>query len=146
MINSNELFLSGRINDVSYKTTKNEQEYATVKLVTNSYQYRNGKMESYPTFISLMVFNKKQVDYLKDVGATKSDFANVRGKLSNSKSNKGFVQLSVLVSDITIAKKTKDDEPNLDDILSLENIEEDFWWQLMTKWKKYHVLFANVVV
>lgn len=126
MINQNEVFLSGRVNDVAYKTTKTEKQYATVKIITNTYQRRNGKTESYPTFISLMVFNEKQVEYLKEIDVKKGDFANVRGKLSNSKSNKGFVQLSVLVSDITIARVTKEDTPNTDDVMELEEPIDDF--------------------
>lgn len=126
MINQNEVFLSGRVNDVAYKTTKTEKQYATIKIITNTYQHRNGKTESYPTFISLMVFNEKQVEYLKEIDVKKGDFANVRGKLSNSKSNKGFVQLSVLVSDITIARVTKEDTPNTDDVMELEEPIDDF--------------------
>lgn len=128
MIDSNEIYLSGHINAVSYKMTKNEKEFATVKLVTNSYQLRKGKLESFPTFLTVMVFNPKQVAYLKEVEAQKGDFANVRGKLTNTKSTKGFAQLSVLVTDITVAKRAKDEEPNLDDIVSLENeeVEDDF--------------------
>lgn len=126
MINSNDVFLSGRVNDINYHTTKNGQEYATVKLVTNSFRQKNGKIESYPTFVSLLVFNAKQVDYLKDTVAKKGDFANIRGKLSNSKNPNGFIQLSVLVSDITVARKSDSDEPNIDDVLSLEEGMEDF--------------------
>lgn len=124
----NIVMISGRITNIKYSATKKGNEFASVGVVTNSYVVKNNKTESYPTFMTLMCFDEKLITYLKDVCATKGDSINATARITNSKGNTGYVQLSLLTSDIVIAKKTNNnDGPNANDIITSNEIfMEDF--------------------
>ena len=126
MIHENYVYVAGKVTGVTFHMTRNGTEYAIVKMVVVKYK---GENEKYPAFLSLMVFNENQVKYLKAVFAKEGDFANVVGELSSTKSSQGYMQLTILVKDITIAKTKRDakETPNLDDVVEMdEAMEDDF--------------------
>ena len=128
MIHNNIVFISGRVGDIKYHTTKKSDEFATVNVIINSFKPSpKGGYDNYPTFVSVMVFDKRQVDYIKNVSISKGDTVSITAKLSNSKNKSGFMQLTILASNIIVAKNDKDNfEPNADDIMTTDDFIEDF--------------------
>ena len=120
MIDNNDVYVSGRVKNARFHTSKNGKEFVSLNIVVSNLafgQSNNGKKESFPTYLSVMVFNPKQVEYIKNCGAVEGDFANIHGMLSNVKNSNGYGQLSVTVLDVTIAKSGNAESPNVDDVL-----------------------------
>lgn len=116
MIDNNDVYVSGRVKNARFHTSKNGKEFVSLNIVVSNLAF-GSKKDTFPTYLSVMVFNTKQVEYIKNCGAVEGDFANIHGILSNVKNSNGYGQLSVTVLDVTIAKSGNADSPNVDDAL-----------------------------
>lgn len=110
-MDKNIVHLEGIIGD-DYKVGKTNEgkEFCTFSLCINSYskQFSDSTERNHSvTYIRVMVFDKKKVEYLINVDAKRGQRAIVFGRLASHRSEyKGidFIQNNVVVRDISIVK------------------------------------------
>lgn len=111
MIDKNIVLLDGIIGDgYGYGKTQEGKEFATFCLILNNNlkEYTDSTSKRhYETYIRIFVYEKRLVEYLKDVGAHRGNRVSVFGRLSSCKNErKGitFMTLNVVCRDIEIIK------------------------------------------
>lgn len=114
MLDKNIVFLEGLLgDDFKFGKTEEGKEYATFSLCVNSFiKEISDKTERSHSqnYIRTTVFDKKQIEYLRRVGAHRGQRASVFGRISSFKTEyKGieFIQLSIVVRDIAIIQTKK---------------------------------------
>lgn len=111
MKDRNLVILEGIVGD-DYKVAKTQEckEYVTFSLCINAYdkEYADSTERSHSqTYVRCNVFDKKMVEYLKNVKAHRGQRASVFGRISSYKSEiKGvdFFTNTVTIRDISIIK------------------------------------------
>lgn len=114
-MDKNIVILEGKIgDDFKYGKTTEGKEFATFSLVISSASafhkgYQDDSERRKPeTYLRIMVFDAKQVDYLHKIGAKNGHTAIIYARLSSHKTEyKGidFIQNNVVVRDLSIIKK-----------------------------------------
>lgn len=99
----NEVRLAGYVYNALWHKTKDERDYVSLVLCISE-MVGQKKITNY---ISVMVFDAKQVEYLKGVGVEEGNFAVVFGSISVKSQPKKLPMLSILVKNITVAKQAK---------------------------------------
>lgn len=115
----NHVELKGRVaSDVTYRKTKDGNEWAAFNLVVNEYN-PNAKVEkdkSIPTWISIAVFNTTIVKKIKDMKLRQGETVWMNGKIYvNMVDKKGYTHpyTSIVASELEIIKKKKEKEIEL---------------------------------
>lgn len=110
-MDKNIVHLEGVIgDDFKFGKTEDAKDFCTFSLCISSYskQYADESERNHQTtYIRIMVFDKKRVEYLKNVEAKRGQRATIFGRISSHKSEyKGieFIQNNVVVRDISIIK------------------------------------------
>ena len=114
MLDKNIVFLEGLLgDDYKYGKTSDGKEYATFSLCVNSFiKEISDKTERSHSqnFIRTTVFDKKQLEYLRKVGAHRGQRVSIFGRISSFKTEyKGidYIQLSIVVRDIAVIQTKK---------------------------------------
>lgn len=114
MLDKNIVWLEGLIgDDYKYGRTEEGKEYATFSLCVDSFiKEISDKTERTHSqnFIRTTVFDKRQLEYLRRIGARRGMRACVFGRISSYKTEyKGIdiIQLSIVVRDIGILQTKK---------------------------------------
>ena len=106
----NIVFLQGRIgNDLQFKKTESGSTFATFTAIINSYSkdLKDNTEHRTDTYIRVMCFDKRIVEYLQKVGAKQGNRVNVMARLNSHKSEyKGveFIQNDVIARDVIVVK------------------------------------------
>lgn len=128
----NRVELKGRIaNDISYRKTKNGNEWATFSVVTNEYNSKAeiDKDKSIPTWTDVAVFNPTIVEKLKSKKARSGNCVWLVGKLYSSKKEKNgykFTYTNVIVSEFELVKTKNDNNTEMPSIPQQNDNEFDF--------------------
>lgn len=112
----NHVELKGRIaSDITYRKTKDNNEWAAFNLVVNEYNpaAKVEKDKSVPTWISIAVFNATIVKKIKGMELRQGETVWLNGKIYvNMVEKKGYSHpyTSIVVSELEVIKKKKDRE------------------------------------
>lgn len=112
-MDKNIVYLEGRIGtDFKYGKTQEGKDFATFSLVLSSSSYDREVHDSTErnfseTYIRILCFDKRQVEYLRRINANSGQRVCVYGRLSSHRTEyKGvdFIQNNVVVRDLSILK------------------------------------------
>lgn len=109
----NHVELKGRVaNDVTYRKTKDGNDWAAFHLVVNEYnpKAKVEKDKSIPTWISIAVFNSTLVNKVKNLKLRQGETVWLNGKVFVNTVEKGgytHPYTSIIASELEVIKKKK---------------------------------------
>lgn len=112
----NIVMLQGRIgNDLQFRKTTEGATFATFTTIINSYSkdFKDNTEHRTETYIRVMCFDKRVVEYMQKVGAKQGNRVNVFARLNSHKSEyKGveFIQNDVIARDVVVVKPKSDEQ------------------------------------
>ena len=110
----NIVMLQGRVgNDLQFKKTSEGATFATFTTIINSYSkdLKDSTEHRSETYIRVMCFDKRIVEYLQKVGVKQGNRVNILARLNSHKSEyKGveFMQNDVIARDVVVVKIKED--------------------------------------
>ena len=123
MRDKNIVILEGVVGrDLKHGTASNGKKYVTFSLCVNTFlrELHDDTESEHPmAYIRVFVYNQRQLAYLDKVDLKCGNRVSIFGRLNskvNEIKNKRIIQLNVVVRDITVSKRSADDDATSIDV------------------------------